>query len=47
MTRADIQDKFLLNAAHGSWDADRAGAAALELIGTLFDGPVTLAALRG
>jgi 2-methylcitrate dehydratase PrpD len=46
LTRADIEDKFLLNAAHGGWSADRA-AAALQLIGTLFDGPVKLAALRG
>jgi 2-methylcitrate dehydratase PrpD len=45
LTRADIQDKFLLNAVNGGWSAERAGAA-LELIGTLFDGPVTLAALR-
>ena len=46
LTRADIQDKFLLNAVNGGWDADRAGAA-LETIGVLFDGPVTLTALRG
>ena len=39
LTRADIQDKFLLNAANGGWDADRA-ARSLEVIGTLFDGPV-------
>ena len=45
LTRADIQDKFLLNATHGGWTADRA-AQALKLIGTLFDGPVDLAPLR-
>ena len=45
LTRADIQDKFLLNVANGGWDADRA-AAALKLIGGLFDGPVKLAALQ-
>jgi 2-methylcitrate dehydratase PrpD len=45
LTRADIQDKFLLNAANGGWDADRA-ARSLEVIGTLFDGPVDLIALR-
>ena len=45
LTRADIQDKFLLNAAHGGWTAARA-AQALKLIGTLFDGPVELTALR-
>ena len=45
LTRADIQDKFLLNVANGGWDADRA-ARSLEVIGTLFDGPVDLIALR-
>ena len=45
LTRADIQDKFLLNATHGGWTAARA-AQALKLIGTLFDGPVELKALR-
>jgi 2-methylcitrate dehydratase PrpD len=45
LTRADVEDKFLLNAAHGGWNAERA-AAALKLIGTLFDGPVKLAPLR-
>src|SRR5271155_5613546 len=46
LSRADIEQKFLLNAKHGGWSDDRA-AAALKLIGTLFDGPVNLAALRG
>jgi 2-methylcitrate dehydratase PrpD len=46
LSRADIQDKFLLNAMRGGWGADRA-ADALKLIGKLFDGPVALAALRG
>ena len=46
LTRADIEDKFLLNAKHGGWSAARA-AAALKLIGGLFDGPVKLAPLRG
>jgi 2-methylcitrate dehydratase PrpD len=45
LTRADIEDKFLLNAAHGGWTAARA-AQVLKLIGTLFDGPVELTALR-
>jgi len=45
LTRADIEDKFLLNAKHGGWSAKRA-AAALKLIGALFDGPVNLAPLR-
>ncbi len=46
LRRADIEEKFLLNAKHGGWSAERA-AATLELIGTLFDGPVNLAQLRG
>jgi 2-methylcitrate dehydratase PrpD len=46
LTRADIQDKFLLNVMHGGWTAARA-AQALQTLGTLFDGPVTLEALRG
>jgi 2-methylcitrate dehydratase PrpD len=45
LTRADIEEKFLLNARHGGWSADRA-AGALTLIATLFDGPVKLATLR-
>jgi 2-methylcitrate dehydratase PrpD len=46
LTRADIEEKFLLNARHGGWSADRA-ASALTLLGALFDGPVDLARLRG
>src|SRR5208282_1811601 len=46
LTRADVEDKFMLNARHGGWSADRA-AAALKVIGTLFDGPVRLATLQG
>ena len=46
LTRAGIEEKFLLNAKHGGWSADRA-AAALKLIGRLFDGPLDLAVLRG
>jgi 2-methylcitrate dehydratase PrpD len=46
LTRADIEDKFLLNAQHGGWSADRA-AAALKLIAGLFDGAVELEGLRG
>ena len=45
LTRADIQDKFLLSATHGGWTAARA-AQVLAVIGTLFDGPVELTALR-
>ncbi len=46
LTRADIEQKFLLNAAHGGWSDERA-ASALKLIGGLFKGPVNLAPLRG
>jgi 2-methylcitrate dehydratase PrpD len=45
LTRADIQDKFLLNATHGGWTAARA-AQVLQTVGTLFGGPVELTALR-
>ncbi len=46
LTRADIEDKFLLNARHGGWSADRAGEV-LKFLATLFDRPVELTALRG
>ncbi len=47
LTRADIEQKFLLNARHGGWSDERA-AEALKLIGGLFKGPsVDLASLRG
>ena len=46
LTRADIEDKFLLNAGHGGWSAERAKQV-LGTIGGLFDGPVDLAPLRG
>src|SRR6202451_762423 len=45
LTCADIQDKFLLNATHGGWTPARA-AQVLQTIGTLFEGPVELTALR-
>jgi 2-methylcitrate dehydratase PrpD len=46
LSRADIEQKFLLNAQHGNWSAERA-ASALTFIGGLFDRPLELAALRG
>jgi 2-methylcitrate dehydratase PrpD len=46
LSRADVEEKFLLNAKHGGWSADRA-AAVLKELGKLFDGPVNLAPLRG
>jgi 2-methylcitrate dehydratase PrpD len=45
LTRADIEEKFLLNARHGGWSEHRAKAA-LKLIAGLLDGPVELSALR-
>jgi 2-methylcitrate dehydratase PrpD len=46
LTRADVADKFRLNARHGGWSAERAEAA-LKLASALFHGPVQLDALRG
>jgi 2-methylcitrate dehydratase PrpD len=46
LTRADIEEKFLLNVRHGGWSDARA-AAALGLIAGLFDGPVNLEPLLG
>jgi 2-methylcitrate dehydratase PrpD len=46
LTRADLEEKFLLNVRHGGWSDARA-ATALGLIAGLFDGPVELEALRG
>jgi 2-methylcitrate dehydratase PrpD len=45
LTRADIEDKFMLNARHGGYDTARA-AAALKLAAGLFDGRIDLSALR-
>jgi 2-methylcitrate dehydratase PrpD len=46
LTRADLEEKFLLNVKHGGWSDARA-AAALKLIAGLFDGPVELSEMRG
>lgn len=46
LTDADIEEKFLLNAKHGGWSAERA-AEALGAIKRLFDEPVKLDSLRG
>src|SRR5690348_11283693 len=46
LTRADIEQKFLLNAQHGGWSKERA-ATVLKRLATFFDGAVELAALRG
>jgi 2-methylcitrate dehydratase PrpD len=46
LTRADIEEKFRLNARHGGWNEQRANAA-LALLEKLFDGKLSLASLRG
>ena len=46
LTRADIEEKFALNARHGGWDDARAEAA-LALLAKLYDGTIDLTALRG
>ena len=45
LTRADIAEKFALNACHGGWD-DKRSAAALRLLAKLYDGKIDLAPLR-
>jgi 2-methylcitrate dehydratase PrpD len=46
LSRADIEEKFMLNARHGGWDEKRA-AAAIAKLAKLFDGKIDLAFLRG
>ena len=46
LSRADIEEKFILNARHGGWDEKRAGPAIAKLA-KLFDGKIDLAFLRG
>ena len=46
LTRADIEEKFILNARHGGWDERRA-ASALKQLTKLYDGKIDLAFLRG
>ena len=46
LTRADIEQKFLLNARHGGWGAARAGNVLNQLV-DLFGGSVKLDSLRG
>jgi 2-methylcitrate dehydratase PrpD len=46
LTRADLEEKFALNARHGGWDAQRS-AAALRLLAKLYEGSVDLSGLRG
>ena len=46
LIRADIEEKFLLNARHGGWSKEHAKQV-LEAITKLYDGPVKLDSLRG
>ncbi len=46
LTRADIEEKFVLNARHGGWDDARSGAA-LKLLAKLYGGKIDLSSLRG
>jgi 2-methylcitrate dehydratase PrpD len=46
LSRKDIEDKFLLNARHGGYDAARAQAALKAAAGVL-GGPIDLSALKG
>jgi 2-methylcitrate dehydratase PrpD len=46
LSRADLEEKFVLNARHGGWDQARTQAA-LALAGKLFNQTVDLDALRG
>jgi 2-methylcitrate dehydratase PrpD len=45
LTRADIEDKFVLNCRHGGWD-DVTTTAALRLAQSLYDGRIDLRGLR-
>jgi 2-methylcitrate dehydratase PrpD len=45
LTRADLEEKFALNARHGGWD-DKRAAAALKLLAGLYDGKIDLTPLR-
>jgi 2-methylcitrate dehydratase PrpD len=46
LTRADIEDKFALNARNGGWSEARIGQA-LTLLRKLYDGRIDLSGLRG
>jgi hypothetical protein len=46
LSRDDIEEKFVLNAHHGGWDAARTRSA-LARMRALFDGKIDLSALRG
>jgi 2-methylcitrate dehydratase PrpD len=46
LTQQDVEEKFMLNARHGGWDAKRANAA-LESMRKLYDTRIDLKDLRG
>ena len=46
LTRADIEEKFVLNCRYGGWDEARAKGA-IALLRKLYDGKIDLAPLRG
>ena len=46
LTRADLVEKFMLNAGHGGWDDARSDAA-LKVLAGLYKGKVELTPLRG
>ncbi len=46
LTRADIEEKFALNAQHGGWDDNRI-VGALKLLAKLYDTKLDLSPLRG
>ena len=46
LTRRDVEEKFMLNARHGGWDAKRAKAA-LELMRKFYDTRIDPKDLRG
>jgi len=46
LTRQDVIDKFVLNAAHGGWTKPQ-GDAALKLLAALYRGRIDLSTLRG
>jgi len=46
LTRADVEEKFVLNARHGGWSDERI-AGALRLATRLYEGPLDLTVLRG
>jgi 2-methylcitrate dehydratase PrpD len=46
LTRADIEEKFILNVRHGGWDGRR-GDAVLKRLAAMYNGKIDLAPLRG